>query len=99
MKKERNCFTKFFGMMTIAFLAMLTLKSTGVIELSWFWVTSPIWIVGAIALFFVMFVVIVTLVIGSKDENLLDYLKREEEKTGNLINHLKEDDVKDEYEE
>lgn len=86
-------------MMTIAFLAMLTLKSTGVIELSWFWVTSPIWIVGAIALFFVMFVVIVTLVIGSKDENLLDYLKREEEKTRNLINHLKEDDVKDEYEE
>lgn len=86
-------------MMTIAFLAMLTLKSTGVIELSWFWVTSPIWIVGAIALFFVIFVVIVTLVIGSKDENLLDYLKREEEKTRNLINHLKEDDVKDEYEE
>jgi hypothetical protein len=46
----------FFGILTIIFI---TLKLIGVIEWSWVWVLSPIWIgaifyVGIFALFFVV---------------------------------------------
>ena len=43
----------FFGLM---FLIFMTLKLTGVIDWSWWWVTAPLW--GGFALIFVIVVII-----------------------------------------
>lgn len=73
MKKERNTLALFLVMMTIAFLAMLTLKSTGVIELSWLLVTSPLWISGIVLLLLVLIVCIAALIAYSEDYDSEDY--------------------------
>ena len=42
----------FFGLM---FLIFMTLKLTGVIDWSWWWVTSPLW--GGFALIFIVIMI------------------------------------------
>lgn len=37
------------GLLTILLIVLVTLKFAGVIDWSWFWVFSPIWIPGGIA--------------------------------------------------
>lgn len=49
----------FVGALTIAFIV---LKLTNVIAWSWWWVLSPIWISTAIALVFLLVILIVILV-------------------------------------
>lgn len=49
----------FVGALTIAFIV---LKLTHVINWSWWWVLSPIWISTAIALVFLLVILIVVLV-------------------------------------
>jgi hypothetical protein len=44
----------FFGLM---FLIFMTLKLTGVIDWSWWWVTSPLW--GGFALIFIVIMIVV----------------------------------------
>ena len=39
----------------ILFLIFMTLKLCGAIDWSWWWVTAPLWIPGALALVFVAF--------------------------------------------
>lgn len=43
-----------FSLPVLLFIALVVLKLTDVIEWSWWWVTSPLWITGGISL--VMFV-------------------------------------------
>ena len=50
MKKEKNYFGWFVGIMLIAFLALLSLKCCGVIDCSWILVTAPLWVLGVMVL-------------------------------------------------
>ena len=43
---------------TLLFIVFLILKLTGNIDWSWWWVTSPLWIPIAVALAFIMLVMI-----------------------------------------
>lgn len=61
MKKERNFSSLFFGIMLIAFLALLSLKCCGVIGWSWLWVTAPLWVIGVMVFaFIVLYCVIIS---------------------------------------
>jgi hypothetical protein len=54
-----------FSLGTVLFLIFLTLKLTGHIDWSWWWVTSPIWIPWAIAIPF--FLVVALVVAADRD--------------------------------
>ena len=43
------------GLVGLTFLLFLALKLCGVIDWSWWWVTSPLWIGGAFALAVLLF--------------------------------------------
>jgi hypothetical protein len=45
---------------TVLFLIFLTLKLAGVVNWSWWWVTSPLWILSVLALVMIVFLVIVS---------------------------------------
>lgn len=66
MKKERNWFGIFVGAMLIAFAALLCLKIIGTIELSWFWITAPLWVLGAM---FAFFIVVYAIVVRNWNDN------------------------------
>lgn len=51
----------FCGLLTIVFI---TLKLTGFIDWSWWWVTAPIWIPGVVILGIVILVVIVGVLVN-----------------------------------
>lgn len=51
----------FCGLLTIVFI---TLKLTGFIDWSWWWVTAPIWIPGVVVLGIVILVVIVGVLVN-----------------------------------
>lgn len=53
---------------TLLFLLFLTLKLTNVIDWSWWWVTSPLWITGSIALL----MIIILLIFGYRFSNTID---------------------------
>jgi len=44
-----------FGFLTILFFIFLTLKLTGHIQWSWWWITAPLWIPLAIAIIGLIF--------------------------------------------
>lgn len=67
MKKERNFSSIFIGIMLIAFLALLGLKCCGVIDLSWLWVTAPLWVLGV--LFFAIIVLYCIVISNNWDKN------------------------------
>ncbi|WNN94173.1 membrane protein [Gordonia phage Elinal] len=50
----------------LLFLVLLTLKLTGVIDWSWWWVTAPLWIGAIAAVLFAVFLLIVILL--TKDD-------------------------------
>ena len=52
----RNWFT---GLLTVAFIV---LKLTGVIDWSWLWVLSPIWVTALIAIAILLIVVLVAII-------------------------------------
>lgn len=54
MKKERNWFGIFVGAMLIAFAALLCLKIIGAFELSWLWVTAPLWVPGLMVFYVIV---------------------------------------------
>lgn len=43
----------------IAFLAAIFLKMLGVIDIPWIWIFSPIWLVGGLAILFILFAILV----------------------------------------
>ena len=49
----------FTGLLTVAFIV---LKLTGVIDWSWLWVLSPIWITALIAIAILLIVVLVAII-------------------------------------
>ena len=49
------------GITTALFLVFLVLKLVGVINWSWWWVTSPLWIPVALILMFIIIGVLVTI--------------------------------------
>jgi len=51
------------GFTSVLFIVFLVLKLTHVIAWSWLWVTSPLWIGFAVAIFVIAIVVLVGLVI------------------------------------
>jgi hypothetical protein len=57
MSKEQYIAPINSGILTIMFIVFLTLKLTGNIDWSWWWVTSPLWLPIAI-LFTVVFVLL-----------------------------------------
>lgn len=59
MKKEKNYFGWFVGIMLIAFLALLSLKCCKVIDWSLLWVTAPLWVIGVLLLSLVVLDMIV----------------------------------------
>lgn len=50
----------FTGLLTVAFIV---LKLTGVIDWSWLWVLSPIWITALIAIAILLIVVLVAIIL------------------------------------
>lgn len=48
MKKENAQTATGYSLPVIVFIVFLTLKLTGNIDWSWWWVTSPLWIVASI---------------------------------------------------
>ncbi|WP_205191556.1 hypothetical protein [Burkholderia sp. LMG 13014] len=54
MKNQSSSTGVGFG--TVLFLIFLTLKLTGVIDWSWWWITAPLW--AGIAIFFAVLAVI-----------------------------------------
>lgn len=54
MKKGRNWFGIFVGAMLIAFAALLCLKIIGAFELSWLWVTAPLWVPGLMVFYVIV---------------------------------------------
>lgn len=48
MRKETAKTTGGLSLPMVVFIVFLTLKCVGVISWSWWWVTSPLWIVAAI---------------------------------------------------
>lgn len=59
MKKEKNYFFWFIGIMLIAFLTLLSLRCCNVIDWSWLWVTAPLWVIGVLLLSLVVLDMIV----------------------------------------
>lgn len=61
IKHTKDCITAFFGhrtsLLTILFAVFTTLKLTGYIDWSWWWVTAPLW--GGIALFLTIIILII----------------------------------------
>lgn len=51
------------GLGTILFIVFLVLKLTNIIDWSWWWVTSPLWIPLVIALLFLALLMIALLII------------------------------------
>jgi hypothetical protein len=49
----------FFGILTILFIAF---KLLGIIEWSWWWVLSPIWISGLFVIFIIIIVIILMII-------------------------------------
>ena len=63
MGKETTSGIGFGG---ILFIVFLILKLTNVIDWSWWWVTSPLWIPIAIAIVIFIFIVIFQIIINRK---------------------------------
>ena len=73
------------GLTTVLFIVFLTLKLTGNIDWSWWWVTSPLWIPLALVISIVVILLIVftlLLSLGFSVEELKD-------KTSSFKNKLK----------
>lgn len=65
MAKENTSSGMGIGM--ILFIVFLVLKLTGVINWSWWWVTSPLWIPFAAAIAIVGIVGVIAIIIGKFD--------------------------------
>ena len=70
MSKEQQVTVFNSSILTILFVVFLTLKLTGNIDWSWWWVTSPLWIPLAIAVLIIslMFIIGVIMLL-LKDPN------------------------------
>ena len=65
MAKENTSSGMGIGM--VLFIVFLILKLTGVINWSWWWVTSPLWIPFAAAIAIVGIVGVIAIIIGKFD--------------------------------
>ena len=63
MSKEQNITAFNSSILTILFVVFVTLKLTGNIDWSWWWVTSPLWIPLAIALGLLCVIMIVAVIL------------------------------------
>lgn len=59
MRKETAKTTTGLSLPMVVFIVFLTLKCAGVISWSWWWVTSPLWIVAAIVVLLTLIYVVV----------------------------------------
>jgi len=46
----------------VAFIAVIFLKLLGIIDLPWFWVLSPLWFFGGLAVLFIVIMIITGIV-------------------------------------
>ena len=72
MSKEKQVTIFNSSILTILFVVFITLKLTGNIDWSWWWVTSPLWIplaiaVSIISLIFIIGVIMLLLKDPNKD--------------------------------
>jgi hypothetical protein len=58
MSKSSNNGIGFTGLLTILFIA---LKLTGVINWSWWWILSPVWISAIIAIVVILFAALIVI--------------------------------------
>lgn len=63
--KNNNTGIGFFGLLAIAFIV---LKLTKVINWTWLWVLSPLWIPFAIAVVFIIVLAIIEIASGNKED-------------------------------
>lgn len=54
---ENSSSSEGVGFLGLMFLIFMTLKLTGVIDWSWWWVTAPLW--GGFALIFIVIMIVV----------------------------------------
>ena len=85
------------------FILFLILKLTGVINWSWWWVTSPLWIPFALAFGIGIVVVIITIIaiflFSRSEDNFVGKLEKWKEKIENINQKKnKKEDIKDEEE-
>ena len=52
----------------VAFIAVIFLKLLGIINISWFWVLSPLWFFGGLAILFILIMIIVGIISLIKDK-------------------------------
>lgn len=66
MSDSNNSSSGGIGLFGATFLIFLTLKLTGFVDWSWWWVTAPLW--GSLVLFLTIFagVLVVTILAGRK---------------------------------
>ena len=62
MSKEKTTTVISSSLTTILFVVFLTLKLTGNIDWSWWWVTSPLWLPLAILIGFVALVITIGII-------------------------------------
>ena len=52
----------------VAFIAVIFLKLLGIINISWFWVLSPLWFFGGLVILFILIIIIVEIISLIKDK-------------------------------
>ena len=63
MSKEKQVTVINSSILTVLFVVFLTLKLTGNIDWSWWWVTSPLWLPLAILIGFVTLIITVGIIL------------------------------------
>ena len=66
MSTESKSSSGGFGLSTILFVVFLTLKLTNVIDWSWWWVTSPLWISAIFFVFCMLIIAIIAALVKKK---------------------------------
>ena len=63
MSKEKQVIVINSSILTVLFVVFLTLKLTGNIDWSWWWVTSPLWLPLAILIGFITLIITVGIIL------------------------------------
>jgi membrane protein YdbS with pleckstrin-like domain len=80
MNDKNNSASSGLGLGTVLFLIFLVLKLVGVIDWSWWWVTSPLWISAALTVLILVGVFIYCYIDSTKHKRYIDKLRKKNEK-------------------
>ena len=80
MSDKNNSTGGGLGLGTVLFLIFLVLKLCNVIDWSWWWVTSPLWISAALTVLILVGVFIYYYIDSTKHKRYIDKLRKKNEK-------------------